>query len=178
MLDIAVAYSRYRFLGDEFLTWMWYLIENDNDFFKKVDPECVALEIGSRMVLENRTGKSVERITINGDDAGLEEGRIALRKGALVTEMSLVLKTEERQWSFSVKGESLNLGSLRTPGPTLPQDNEEMEVYLFDKTAFIFKVSNLLDKSFQAFIRRRIQPGWSGKEAARMKAWISQLSEK
>ena len=33
MLDLAVAYNRYRFLGDEFLTWLWYTIENDPDVF-------------------------------------------------------------------------------------------------------------------------------------------------
>ena len=28
MLDIATAYNRYRFLGYEFLTWLWFAMEN------------------------------------------------------------------------------------------------------------------------------------------------------
>jgi len=51
MLDLAVAYNRYRFLGDEFLTWLWFLIETDQNAFKAIDPDCSALEIGNRIVL-------------------------------------------------------------------------------------------------------------------------------
>jgi hypothetical protein len=177
MLDIAVAYSRYRFLGDEFLTWLWYLIEKKINIINEIDPECVALEIGNRIVLENRTGKSVERITINGDDAGLEEGRIALRKGALVTEMSLVLKTAERQWIFSIKGESLNLSSIKTPGPNLPEDPDQTEVFIFDKAAFLTKSLKFIDNAFNIFIKRRLQPNWSAREASQMKAWINEVTE-
>lgn len=29
MLDVSVSYDRYKFLGYEFLTWLWFLIEKD-----------------------------------------------------------------------------------------------------------------------------------------------------
>lgn len=172
MLDLSVAYSRYRFLGDEFLTWLWYIIENDRGFLKKIDSECVSLEIGNRIVLENRSGKSVERISINGDDAGLEEGRIALRKGALVTEMSLVFKTSEFQWNFSVKGESLNLSNIKTPGPHLPQSAEEIESFLGEKTEFYTKLFNLIDKIYSFFVKNRISSTWDSKDIPGIKKWI------
>jgi len=31
MLDVSVAYNRYKFLGHEFLTWLWFMIETDKD---------------------------------------------------------------------------------------------------------------------------------------------------
>ena len=34
MLDIAVAYNRYKFLGNEFLTWLWFMIETDESSFR------------------------------------------------------------------------------------------------------------------------------------------------
>ena len=54
MLDLSTAYNRYRFLGDEFLTWTWYLVETKPDVFRSADPDCTTLEIGNRVVLENR----------------------------------------------------------------------------------------------------------------------------
>ncbi len=45
MLDVAVAYSRYQFLGEEFLTWLWFVIENNQDLFKNFDKDFVALEV-------------------------------------------------------------------------------------------------------------------------------------
>jgi hypothetical protein len=172
MLDLSIAYNRYRFLGDEFLTWLWYLIETDQNAFKEVDPDCVALEIGNRIVLENRKGKSVERLTIKGDDAGLEEGKMALKKGALVTELALVFKTEEYQWQFSIKGESLNVSSLKAPGPALPQSPEEIEPFLLDKTQQFYKILKFLELIFKSFIKTRISTKWSSKTTPAIKKWV------
>lgn len=173
MLDLTVAYSRYRFLGDEFLTWLWYLIENDPKAFRSYDPDCSTLEVGNRIVLENRKGKSIERITIKGDDAGLEEGKMALKKGALVTEMALVFKTGEHEWQFSIKGESLNLSNLKAPGPGLPQSPEEMESFLLDKSQQFYKILNFIEKIYSSFIKLRISNSWSPKTTAVLKKWVN-----
>ena len=175
MLDLSVAYNRYRFLGDEFLTWLWYLIESDQGAFRAVEPDCLALEIGNRIVLENRRGKSVERITIKGDDAGLEEGKLALKKGALVTELAFIFKTGEHQWQFSLKGESLNVSNFKTPGPPLPQSAEEIEAFVQDKAHQYSKILSLLENLYKTFIQVRITGKWSSKITPVLKKWISSV---
>ncbi|WP_246803994.1 hypothetical protein [Desulfosarcina cetonica] len=113
MLDVAVAYNRYKFIGNEFLTWLWFIIDANPDYLKTVDQTIVALNIGNRIVLENNSNDSSEIITIKGDDAGLEEGILSLRKGAVVIEMNLIYKTENQDWKFSLKGESLSFSGLK-----------------------------------------------------------------
>ena len=54
MLDVAVSYHRYKFIGHEFLTWLWYVIENEQEVLKASGDDFVSLEIGNRLVLENR----------------------------------------------------------------------------------------------------------------------------
>lgn len=173
MLDLAVAYNRYRFLGDEFITWLWFLIETDQNAFREMDPDCTELEIGSRVVLENRQKKSLERISIRGDDAGLEEGRLALKKGALLTEISLIFKTGEHQWQFSLKGESLNLSNLKTPGPALPPSAEEMESFILEKSEQLNKITNFIELAFKAFMRVRVSNKWENKMVPNIKKWIN-----
>ena len=80
MLDVAHAYNRFKFLGDEFLTWLWFTIETDPGYFKSISPDPSSLEIGNRIVLENRSQQAIESITIKGDDANLEEGILAREK--------------------------------------------------------------------------------------------------
>ncbi|MBW2173517.1 MAG: hypothetical protein JRF64_02515, partial [Deltaproteobacteria bacterium] len=89
MLDVAISYNRYKFLGYEYLTWLWFVIEKDQDRIRGLGQEPADLEIGNRIVLENKKRDAVESITIKGDDAGLEEGVLALRKGGVVTELNL-----------------------------------------------------------------------------------------
>ena len=37
MLDVSVSYNRYKFLGHEFLTWLWFLIEKDRKLLEFFD---------------------------------------------------------------------------------------------------------------------------------------------
>jgi len=126
MLDVAVAYNRYIFLGEEFLTWLWYVIEKDQNLIKNFDNGFVALEIGNRIVFENRRKESGERITIKGDGASLEEGILTLKKGALVSELNVVYKSAELTWQFTLKGESLNFSSLNIPNTGLPESDQDL----------------------------------------------------
>jgi len=121
MLDIAVAYNRYKFLGNEFLTWLWFMIETDQSLFRQYDPDFLSLTVGNRLVLENTRNNAKETVTIKGDNASLEEGLVALTKGAEVTEIHLSYKTGSQTWEFSLKGESLNISNLKLPetGPMI-----------------------------------------------------------
>lgn len=172
MLDVAVAYDRYRFLGDEFLTWLWFLIENDPESFRKADKNILSLEIGNRIVLENRNRDALERITIRGDEANLDEGMVALSKGALVSEISLVYKTAENQWQFSVKGESLNISSLKTPKVALPENSDDYDGFVLEKAYLFDNILNLLENIYTIFIKIRISNDWNGKVMGQIKAWI------
>ena len=106
MMDIATAYSKYQFLGNDFLTWIWFLIETNQDISALSGrKEAIILMIGNSLMLENKLGdKSTEKITIKGDQAGLEEGTTALKKGAHVTQMNLIIKINEDEYRFTIKG--------------------------------------------------------------------------
>lgn len=171
MLDVAVAYNRYQFLGEEFLTWLWFMIEKNQDLMKNFDKDFLALEVGNRIVLENRR-KAAERLTIKGDDAGLEEGIIALKKGALVTELNLVYKSSELTWQFTLKGESLNISSLSIPSTGTAESEEDLEGIVLEKIFLFDKILNILENLFSHFAKLRISDSWQAKELPRIKKWI------
>jgi hypothetical protein len=176
MLDLAVAYNRYKFIGEEFLTWLWFLTDTRQKRLKSIDNEIDRLEIGNRIVLENRKKESVERITIKGDDAGLEEGILALKKGALVTELSLKYKSNNHEWKFSIKGESLNLSSLTTPATALPETAEDLEGYVIEKTYLYEKVIKFIENAFTNYIKLRISSSWNKTEQPQIRQWIHDTS--
>ena len=172
MLDVAVAYSRYQFLGEEFLTWLWFVIEKNQSIIKNFDPDFVALEIGNRMVFENRRKEAGERVTIKGDGASLEEGIVALKKGALVTELNLVYKSAEMMWQFTLKGESLNISSLSVPNTGSIESNEDIEGYVLEKIFLYDKALQLLEYLYGQFIKLRISNTWQTKETPLIRKWI------
>jgi hypothetical protein len=173
MLDIAVAYNRYRFLGNEFLTWLWFAIENDMDQIRSCDPELLDLDVGNRMVLENKLANGKENITIRGDAAGLEEALLSLGKGALVTDMHLVYKSGASEWQFAVKGESLSFSGLKLPETGPMEAGEEMEGIILEKIFLYEKPFRLLDALYRQFIKLRLSDQWNTQTVPSMKKWIS-----
>ena len=172
MLDVAVAYDRYQFLGEEFLTWLWYVIEKDQNLIKNFDKDFVALEIGNRIVFENRRRESGERITIKGDGASLEEGILTLKKGALVSELNVVFKSAELTWQFTLKGESLNVSSFNLPNTGMPESNEDIEGFVLEKIFFYDKILKILENIFIHFVKLRLSNRWQNKMVSEIRNWI------
>lgn len=171
MLDIAVAYNRYRFLGNEFLTWIWFIIENDEDTIRGCDPEALSLDVGNRMVLEHRWANGMETIAIKGDAAGLEEGLLALSKGAQVTEINLIYKSGSLQWQFSLKGESLNFSSLKLPETAAAENSEDMEGMVLERLYLYEKPFKFIDELYRSFITLRLSRQWQ-QALSKIKKWI------
>jgi len=171
MLDIAVAYNRFKFLGEEFLTWLWFVIDQDPTILRKADSDLTSLEIGNRIVLEKRHKKDVERITIKGENAGLEEAMLALQKGALVAELNLVYRSAEQKWQFTLKGESLNLSSIQTPKIAAPHSPEDMEGFILEKIFLYDKILQFIEKLYKTFIKYRLSDDWQKRDIALIKKW-------
>jgi hypothetical protein len=174
MLDVSISYNRYRFLGHEFLTWLWFLIETDPESIRVVDEEVVSLSVGNRIVIENlRDDDAVETVTIKGDDAGLEEALVSLKKGAVVTEMNLIFRVGDNEWRFTLKGESLNISSLKTPETAPVKAPEDIEGALLEKAFLCERVVTLVRRLFDRFIRIRISNEWSEKTVGDIRSWIA-----
>ena len=176
MLDIAVSYNKYKFLGDEFLTWIWYLVENNINIKTITAMECntISLELGNSIVLENSLGDaSSEKISIKGDDAGLEEGTTALRKGAVVTDMNLILTIDENQWRFSIKGESMNITGLKTPATGNIENQDDIEGAVLEKIELYYIPFRVIDSLFDNFIKKRVSDQWKDIEIPAMREWIA-----
>ena len=173
MLDIAVAYNRYKFLGNEFLTWLWFMIETDQNRLRRYDPDLVSLNIGSRLVLENTHKNAKETVTIKGEDANLEEGLLALKKGAVVTEIHLSYKTGAQHWQFSLKGESLNISNLKLPETGPVETPEDLESVVIEKAYLVEKVIGLTNNLFSHFVKLRVSNKWRNQTVSQIRKWAS-----
>lgn len=171
MLDVAIAYRRYQFLGNEFLTWLWFMVETDQNRLRQYDPDLVSLNIGSRLVLENTRNNAKETVTIKGDDANLEEGRVALKKGAVVTEMHLSYKTVGQNWLFSLKGENLNISNLKLPETGPVETPEDLEGVVIEKAYLLEKVIGLVNNLFSQFIKLRVSATWRNQTVSQIRKW-------
>jgi len=174
MLDIATAYNKYKFLGNDFLTWIWFLIETDQNISALLNSkDVVTLEVGNSIVLENKLGdKSTEKISIKGDQAGLEEGTTALKKGAYVTNINLICKINEDEYRFTINGESFNITGLKTPKTDLSNKEDEIEGLVLEKASFCSIIFTVIDTLFLTYLDQRTSDDWKTKGLQDIKNWI------
>jgi len=174
MLDIATAYNKYKFLGNDYLTWIWFLIENNHNISSIINSkDIITLEVGNSIVLENKIGdKSKEKITIKGDQAGLEEGTTALKKGAFVTQINLICKINKDDYKFTIKGESFNITGLKTPRTEILKNEDEIEGLVLEKAFLGFNIFKVIDTLFLKYIEQRTSDEWNHKGLQDIKNWI------
>ena len=171
MLDVSLTYYRYGFLGDEFLTWLWfYIVNNDQD--KLFDNKKDFLEIGSKVVLERKANDAVEKVIIKGKDAGLEEGIISLKKGAVVKELNLLYKKEDKVWSFTVTGENMGLSNLKTPDIGFIESKKDVDGVVIEKIFLYDSIYILIDSLYKKFLKLRVSAGWI-EVVSDMNKWIN-----
>ena len=172
MLDISVAYNRFRFIGQEYLTWLWYMIATGRytDILDK--NENISLSIGDRMVLENRNSKDIEIITIRGNQADLKEGMVALTKGALVAELSLVIHVNDLPWKLTLKGESLDITNLKTPATGRPETADDLEGAVLEKVHLYETAFHITEQLYHTFFKQRISNDWDNRIKIKIKTWV------
>ena len=177
MLDVSVAYNRYRFVGNEFLTWLWFVVATNAyaPFLQNGADEGsppVNLGLGDRIVLKNRHDQGEETLTITGSGADWEEGAVALKKGAQVNELSLLFEQDQHTWKVTLKGESLHLTGLKTPQGGKIYAPEETEAAVLEKFYLYDQIVQWIDQLFFSFVRLRISDQWNSGQLPAVRNWI------
>lgn len=171
MLDVSLTYYRYSFLGSEFLTWLWFYVDS-TDQDKLFADKNEFIEIGNKIVLERKVNDSIEKVTIKGKDAGLEEGIISLKKGAVVKELNLLYRKEDKEWCFTITGENFGLSNLKTPDIGFIESKKDIAGFVVEKIFLYESLYILIDDLYKKFIKLRVSDGWK-KVISDMNKWMN-----
>jgi hypothetical protein len=155
------------FLGNEFLLWLWYVLDTESDTLTLSDQSEVAVMFARNLVLEcprGQTGK--ESITSDGP-ANLPEARRAIQAGKLPRKAGLTLVRHEQQYDLTLHAETLAVTGARLPAPEADDDRARLE----ERVKQLRHLLETLDLLYDAFSHRRLGPGWS-KDLAKVQKWL------
>ena len=96
---------------------------------------------------------------------------LSLKKGAVVTEMNLIQMIGDNIWSYTLKGESLNISSLKTPVVGQVESGDDIEGAVIEKVYLYDQVLNLIHNLFKKFIKIRVSYRWP-ETVNHIKKWI------
>ena len=161
-----------RFLGKEFLLWLWWRSEQD---YASIDLDAlgtVDFWLGDR--IQFRTEGDDPQISDfkGGAPATTAEAKMAVRVGKIVETASLVLKIKERQYDLQLKGEGLEIVGLRVPS----ECDEGVDEQIFERMFLLEEATAILDQLFYRFCEMRLGKGWNTHVLPDMRAWVAEDS--
>ena len=161
------------FWGQEFLTWLWWLSEQEAPM-KTEAGRLVEVMLGDHLLLGPAQGREGARITVRGREASLAEAREGLRRGKQVEALRLGLNVDNEEFWLSLRASDLTISSLKLP-PVRDGGDDGLgaEGLWLERIALTEMAVSAVDELFARFLRLRLPD--EGEELQRdLEAWIQQ----
>ena len=155
------------FLGNEFLLWLWYQTDSENETIKLMDGSDVTVMLARTLTLECPRGQTGHETISHEAPVSLPEARRAIQAGKLPRKAGVTLVRHGMQYEFTLHAESLGIGSARLPA----SEEEDDRARLDDRANQVRALIETLDLLFDAFGQVRFSGEWS-KELVKMQKWL------
>jgi hypothetical protein len=167
-MDLVDKIEMTRFVGNEFLTWLWYYAESMDGVISLKDFGSIELWFDQTLEMSN-LGIPQEISILRADDPiHTAEAKLALQNGKLVTLAKLHILKGEREWNFRIKGETLILTGIKLPKVLSRQDDDALteRFYLLDE------LEHVLRALYGLFLDIRLDVEKWQEELGKMHQWV------
>lgn len=157
------------FLGKEFLTHLWHRSELQEGLLDPHDGRgAIELWLTSRIVL-SAAGQGADKVSVKTDEpSASEEARQALREGKKVDTLTCRIVRDQREWTVTIKGETLAFSGVRTPALlTRDEDDRVREQYVL-----LDQLDGIVRSLYRAFLAIRTDRAAWAAELDEMRAWV------
>lgn len=160
-----------RFLGFEFLTWLWFYAEQAREPLVLPDNRVAEVHLGERLVLM-LPGEGREKVVCTTQANALHEARTALRQGKLVEELQIFLRVADNEYLLTLDSSLWAVKGLKTPKQLPDYAEEDVDGRFLEKMYFLEEVSTVINMVYGKFLAERLGPGWDSDSMPLLKQWI------
>lgn len=173
-LNSPHAMEEGRFLGHEFLTWLWFLMEKGESPIRISDNLQMTLHLGERLVL-TLPSDTRERVVCTTQASALYEARAALQQGKLVEEIQIFLRIADNEYLLTLDSSLWAVKGLRTPRQLPDYDSEDVDGRFLEKMYFLEEVFAALGVLYGRFLHERLTPAWDSETLPRLTEWMGEM---
>jgi hypothetical protein len=155
------------FLGNEFLLWLWFMLDADDDTIKLSDGSEASLMLTRSLVLECPRGQTGRESITSDGPTRLPEARRALQAGKLPRRVGLAVVRHDSPYELTLSAETLAVGGAKMPATEEAEERARLE----ERVGQVRHLIETLDLLYDTFGRLRHGGDWS-KELARMQKWL------
>ena len=165
-MDLIDIIESRRFLGGEFLTWLWSQCDQHQGRFSLPEYGVVEIAMDDQLVLEAYLAETERSRLTGGAPSDSPEAKTALRSGKRVAKAKMRLGYQGREWVFSADATQFTFSSVKVPA-VLKEPDER----LLERLSLIDELSDIWRALYRTFLTDRLGERWEQVENE-MSEWI------
>ncbi len=179
-VDLVDLMVEKRFLGQEFLTWLWWKSEERGGSVALPDDGDITVAFEKHMLLESGEGESSEKLVCTGLQTELQEARTGLQMGKKLEQARIVLGIGSYEYSFTLAGALMEYRNVRLPKTEATEhdgdeNTEAVEGMILERIFLFEELMRIVNTLFGVFLKVRLDVGWRD-ELQKIRAWVAKMA--
>lgn len=176
-MDLVDIIESKRFIGQEFLTWLWWKSEERGGNVEISEYGDVNLSFEKHLLLVYGEGESTEKLICSGLRAELQEARTGLQIGKKLEQARIKINKGDLEFSFTYTATLMEFRNIRLPKTTATEEEqsgnrEDVEGVILERLFLFEELVKTVNALFYSFLEIRLGMGWPS-EVARIRKWIA-----
>ncbi|MBL8792509.1 MAG: hypothetical protein JNM56_01250 [Planctomycetia bacterium] len=156
-----------NYLGNEFLLWLWYVLDNEEDTLKLPDQSEATVMFSRTLTLECPKAVSGSESIRCEVPNRLPEARRAIQSGKLPRKAGLTILRHDLQYELTLQAENLGISGAKLPASEESDDRARLD----ERIDQLRQLIDVMDQLYRGFLRRRLGSDWP-KELEQIKRWL------
>ncbi len=174
-MDLVDLIQEKRFLGQEFLAWLWYKSEERGGNVDLPGTGDILVVFEKHMLLEYGEGADSEKLICRGLQTELREARAGLALGKKPEQARIRLARGEYEFSVTLTAATMEFRSVRLPKTAGADDGDDpdgLEGQILERISLFEDLTKLVNELFGMFINIRASDKWS-EELVKIREWVN-----
>lgn len=179
-MDLVDLIHEKRFLGQEFLAWLWYKSEERGGSVEVPGRGDVLVVFEKHMLLEYGEGDASEKVICRGLQTELREARAGLGLAKKPEQARVRLAWGDYEFSVTLAAAIFEFRNVRLPKTAGSEEDdgraESLEGRILERIALFEELTRLVDDLYRMYINVRASQLWN-EELVKIRAWINAGSQ-
>ncbi len=180
-MDLVDLITEKRFIGQEFLTWLWWKSEERGGTINLAGQGDITVVFEKHMLLEYGEAEYNERLVCSGLQTELKEARTGLRTGKKLEQARLQIVKDEKEYNLTLGATFFDYRNVKLPKTESTEtgansSDAEMEGAVLERIYLFEELVKIVNDLFRMFLDVRTSPGWL-EELARVRTWVHRSAD-
>jgi hypothetical protein len=167
-VDTVERINTTRFLGNEFLAWLWFKVELFEGTLSLGELGACEVWFDTQLVLTSLMDET-EKVTLRGSaPSSSAEASEALRQGKFPSKASLRFVIGGEEYVATFTGQSFALSGIKVPQVL----KEEQEEQLIERMRLIEQLSDSVSALYDEYLALRLSSVWEPAALPALREWV------